>query len=248
MGTPVGDIHSRPCLVRLCVIGWAERRDAAQEGVCNDMAENRQLLMKRILFYALGLLVMTFGIALSSKAGLGVAPVSTIAFAGSHLIPLTFGMCSTSFHAFCFLAQFVLTRRMTVMILLQIPASYVFGLLIDFFSGLLRFTAPNIASGAVLIAVSACIFSLGIRIILGSNLVLPPPDSLVRVIGELVGWPMSKSKLVFDIAIVTLSAVLTLVFLGNPFVAVGVGTVVCVALTGPAIGFFQRKLPFFDIS
>jgi len=196
----------------------------------------------------MGLLVMTFGIALSSKAGIGVAPVSTISFAASRLIPLTFGMCSSSFHGICFLAQLALTRKLTVLTVLQIPAVYVFGLLIDFFVSLLTFPTPELIFGIPLVAVSAIIFSLGIRIIIGSDLVLPPPDSLVKLIGELSGWSMSKSKLIFDICVVSLAAIVTLVFLGDLFVAVGIGTIICVFLTGPAIGFYQKVMPFFDVA
>ena len=204
-------------------------------------------MVKRIVFYIMGLLVMTFGIALSSKAGIGVAPVSTISYAGSLLTPLSFGMCSSVFHALCFLAQLAIQRRLTVMTVLQIPAVYVFGLLIDLFSSILRISPPGMLIGIPLMAFSALVFSLGIRIIMGSDLVLPPPDSLVRVIAAKAGWPMSKAKLVFDIVVVSSSAVLTLVFLGSLFVAVGIGTVLCVLMTGPAIGFFQKYMPFFDL-
>jgi len=191
---------------------------------------------------------MTFGIALSSKAGIGVAPVSTIAFAVSRLVPLTFGMCSSSFHGLCFLAQYVISRKLTILTVLQIPAVYVFGLLIDFFSSILRFPPPDLLYAIPLIIVSALLFSLGIRIIIGSGLVLPPPDSLVRLISEKAGWPMSRTKLLFDICVVTAAAAVTLVFLQDPFIAVGTGTILCVIITGPAIGFYQKALPFFDVS
>ncbi|MCL2165783.1 MAG: DUF6198 family protein [Clostridiales bacterium] len=204
-------------------------------------------MLKRILFYTLGLLVMTFGIALTSKANLGVAPVSTISYAVSLLSPLSFGMCSSCFHALCFLTQIAITRRLSVLAVLQIPLVYIFGFLIDWFSAVLRFSSPHFLIGVPLMSVSALIFSLGIRIIIGSGLVLPPPDSLVRLIAEIAGWTTSKSKLLFDTSLVTFSAVFTFFFLGNAFAAVGIGTVICVLLTGPAIGFYQKALPFFDL-
>ena len=207
-----------------------------------------QSIVKRVSLYTVGLLIMTFGIALSSKAGIGVAPVSTISYAASYLLPLSFGMCSSMFHGICFIAQLLLTRRFNIMVALQIPAVYVFGFLIDFFSLFLRFSPPALLFAIPLIIFSVLVFSFGLRIILGSDLVLPPPDSLVRLIGDLLGWPMSKAKLVFDIAVVASSAVLTLLFLKDAFVAVGIGTIICVAITGPAIGFYQKAFPFLDIS
>ncbi|MDR0468618.1 MAG: DUF6198 family protein [Peptococcaceae bacterium] len=202
----------------------------------------------RMLFHILGLLVMTFGIAVSTKGGVGVASVSTISFAGSKLTPLTFGMCSSLFQAVCFLSQIAITRRFTAWSLLQIPMVYIFGALLDFFSSLLRFMATNVVFGCLLVIIGTLIFSLGLRIILGADFALPPTDGLVKTISDKVGWPISKSKLIFDITVVSTSAVLTTVFLGNPFVAVGVGTVITMVLTGPIIGFYYKIFPFFDVA
>ena len=202
----------------------------------------------RLLLYLLGLLIMTFGIAVTTKGGVGIASVSTISFAASKMTPLSFGMCSSLFHAFCFLSQIVITRRFTTMSLLQIPMVYIFGVLLDFYGSLLKFAASNIFYGCLIVAVGTLVFSLGLRIILGADLVFAPPDGLAKTIGEKLGWPMSKSKLIFDTAVVSTSALLTYIFLGNPFVAVGFGTVITMLIAGPAIGFYIRVFPFFDVA
>lgn len=204
-------------------------------------------LIKRIIFHFLGLFIMTFGIALSTKGGVGVASVSTISFAGSKLTPLSFGMCSSLFHGFCFLSQIVIVRRFTARNLLQIPMVYLFGLLLDVFSGILRFTAGNPVTGCLLVIAGTAIFSLGLRIILGADFALTPPDGLARTIGEKAGWPIAKAKLIFDVSIVTFSAALTFIFLGSPFIAVGLGTIISMVMTGPAIGFYYKLFPFFDV-
>jgi len=206
------------------------------------------IIVKRLIHHLIGMLIMTFGIALTSKGNIGVASVSTISFAGSKLTPISFGMCSSLFQAFCFLAQIAVTRRFTAKSLLQIPMVYAFGWCIDLFNGLLHITPDNIIVSCLLVAVGTVIFSFGLRIILGADIALNPPDGLARAIGDRVGWPMSKSKFIFDITIVTSSAVLTLVFLGDAFVAVGFGTVITMLTTGPAVGMFTRLLPFFDLS
>ena len=202
--------------------------------------------LTRMILHFLGMLVMTFGIALSSKGGVGVASVSTIAFAGSKLTPLTFGTCSSLFHGFCFVSQIVITRRFTAKSLLQIPMVYLFGFFLDIFNNLLTFAASNIVVGCVLVAVATPVFSLGLRIIIGADFALAPPDALVRTIGDKVGWPMSKAKFIFDIAVVSTAAALTWIFLGNPFIAVGFGTVITMLMTGPMIGFYTKLFPFFD--
>jgi len=204
--------------------------------------------VKRMLYHFLGLLLMTFGIALSSKGGVGVASVSTIAFAGSRLTPLTFGTCSSLFHGFCFISQIVITRRFTARSLLQIPMVYLFGFFLDIFNNLLTFAAANVIVGCLLVAAATPVISLGLRVILGADFAMAPPDALARTIGDKAGWPMAKAKFIFDVAVVSASAALTWVFLGSPFVAVGFGTVITMLMTGPMIGFFVKLFPFFDVA
>ena len=204
-------------------------------------------LMKRVAFYILGLHVSAFGLALAPKADLGVAAGSTLSFAGSIITSLTFGMCTSIFHTFCVLLQLILKRRVTVSLALQLPMTYVFGFLIDFFSNLLRFPPPGIGYGIPLMAGSVLILALGLRILFGASLILMPPDGLVQTIAEMTDRSLSKSKLIFDLTIVAVSAGLTFSILGSAFIAIGIGTVVSLFLTGPAIGAYQKFLPFFDV-
>jgi uncharacterized membrane protein YczE len=124
---------------------------------------------------------------------------------------------------------------------------YIFGALLDFFSNLLKFMATNVVFGCLLVGVGTFIFSLGLRIILGADFAMPPTDGLVKTIAEKINWPISKSKLIFDITVVSTSALLTTVFLGSPFVAVGLGTVTTMVLTGPVVGLYYKLFPFFDV-
>jgi uncharacterized membrane protein YczE len=205
-------------------------------------------IRKRLLFHSLGILIMTFGIALTTKGGIGIAALSTITFAGSLLTPISFGMWSSLFHAFCFLSQIVLSRRFIPTSLFQIPMVYIFGWLLDFFTTLLVIPPPSFAVGCLFVAGGTLIFSFGLRIILGADIALTPPDALARAIGEKVGWAMPKAKLAFDITIVTISATLTLVFLGSAFIVVGAGTIISTLMTGPSIGLFTKLLSFFNFS
>ena len=205
-------------------------------------------LVKRIVFYILGLIVMAFGISMSIRADIGVAPGSTVAYAASRLSPLTIGQCSACFHVFCMLAQLMITRKPKITLLLQLPLAYVFGLLIDIFYDLLIITPPNMLYSILLMLAALFVFSLGIRAIVGADILLAPPDGLARTIGNVFGWPMSKAKLVFDIVATAAAALVTLILAGDVFLAVGVGTIICAAGTGPIIGLFTKLLPFLDLN
>jgi uncharacterized membrane protein YczE len=201
---------------------------------------------KRIALYVLGIIVMTFGISMSIRADIGVAPGGTIAFAVFYLTPLTIGQCSALFHIFCILVQLAITRRPALKLALQFPLALVFGQLLDIFYDLLDIQLPNMALRILFLLAGLIIFSLGIRTIVGANILLAPPDGLAQTAGNVFGWPMSKSKLAFDITATAIAALLTLILAGNAFIAVGVGTVICAIGTGPAIGVYTKLLPFLD--
>jgi len=193
------------------------------------------------------MVVMACGIAMCINSNIGAPPGGVIAVAASHFVPLTIGQCAALFHVFCILTQILITRRPTVKHALQLPLAYVFGFLIDFFLELLVFEFPGIAYRVLFLLAGLLLLSLGIRAIVGANILLIPPDGLARAIGTAFNWPMSKGKLAFDIAATTVGLLMTWILAGNPFLVVGVGTVICAIGTGPLIGVYTKLLPFLDL-
>jgi len=209
-------------------------------------AKKKRQLAKRVLFYTLGLVVMAFGIAMSIRAEIGVAPGGAIAVAAYMYVPLTVGQCSALFNAFCVLMQIIITRKATIRHALQLPLAYVFGLILDFFYNMMDFSHPSYIYYLMQLILGMLIFSLGIRAIVGAKLILAPPDGLAMTIGNIFGWPMSKAKLAFDIAATAIAALITLILSATPFLVVGVGTLICAVFTGPLIGLYTKLLPFLD--
>ena len=205
-------------------------------------------MVKRILFYLIGISIMAFGVSMAVKADIGVAPGSTIPYAVSKLTPFTVGQCSSMFYVFCLLLQFLMARRIAPKLLFQFPMAYVFGLMIDAFCALLDVPLPGMLHRLLFLVAALVIFSFGIRIMVGADILLSPQDGLAQALGNLLGWPMSKGKLLFDIIITALTAILTQIAAGDFFLVVGIGTVICAIGTGPIIGFFTKLFPFFDIS
>ena len=202
---------------------------------------------ERIAFYLLGVVVMAFGIAMAIRADIGVAPGSTIPCAVSKLTPLTIGQCSSLFNVFFILVQLAITRRPTIKLVFQFPMAYANGFLLDAFYGLLDIPLTGMLYRVLLLLAGLVVFSLGIRIIVGADVLLSPADGLAQAIGNLFRWPMSKSKLVFDIVVTAFTMILTLILAGDAFLVVNVGTVICAIGTGPIIGVFTKLFPFFDV-
>jgi len=53
---------------------------------------NDKKLVKRIIIYILGLFLYSLGIAITVKSDLGIAPVSTLPYALSFILPFSFGI------------------------------------------------------------------------------------------------------------------------------------------------------------
>jgi uncharacterized membrane protein YczE len=203
----------------------------------------------RIIFYFFGLLIMSFGISLAIMARIGVPPASTPAIVASMLTPLSIGMCAALFYIFFIALQIAMTRRATIQHALQMPVSYAFGWLIDFYLYFFPIVPSGFVYSVVVLVCGTLLLALGICCVLKTNMVMMPPDALTRTVGDKLGWPMSKAKLAFDITLVVISTVATFIFLGINYipVVVGVGTVIFASLAGPSIRFFQKLLPFLDI-
>ena len=208
--------------------------------------EKKTDLAIRLALFAMGLVVMAFGIAIVIKVDIGVAPGSAIPYSISKLVPLTVGMCSSVFHVFCVLMQLIIARRPSLKLFLQFPIAYVFGFLLDFFLGFMVFELPGLPQRVLLLLAGLPVFSFGIRAVVGADVLIVPTDGLARAMGEKFGWAMSKAKLIFDIIVTAAGVALMLIFTGNAFLTVNIGTIICAAGTGPFIGLFTKLFPALD--
>jgi uncharacterized membrane protein YczE len=204
-------------------------------------------LKKRIPVYILGLLVLAFGIVLVAKADIGIAPASAIPFAISKMFPLSFGLCTTLFHILCMIVQLAMLRKVTLQLLLQLPLAYVFGRVIDLYNMLLKISTAGLVMSLLLLMGGILFVGLGIAAIVGTNLMLTPPDAMLRAISVRIGWPLSRAKLAGDTAMVTVAFLLSLIIKHDALIVVGIGTVISMLLTGKSVGFFQKIMPFLDM-
>jgi hypothetical protein len=202
---------------------------------------------KKIICFLLGLVVMVFGVAMFIKADIGAPCGDTVSIVVSRFTLLSIGQCIIIFHVLCILAQIALSRRLSVKHLFQLPLAVIFGMLIDLFLHLMSFEFSGIVSRFVFLTAGMVIFSFGLRVMLGINLMLMPPEGLVREVSAKSRWSIAQAKIAYDIAVTFTAVILSVILAGNAFLVVNVGTVVCAVGTGPLIGVFTRLFPVFDI-
>lgn len=94
----------------------------------------RKHLAARLGLLLAGLVVMSFGVALSIKAELGTSPISSLPYVSAQIAGLSVGTTTIILNTLFVLMQILLLRRdYEWPQLLQIAVAVVFGLLIDLF-------------------------------------------------------------------------------------------------------------------
>ena len=197
---------------------------------------NRKLVTRWII-YILGMLALALGLTLNTKAGLGVSPIISIAFAVSELWGWNFGDMTFLLYTIFVAGQLVLRgrdRRLTD--LLQLPLSLVFSRVLNLYSALIPYEAAEHPFWMnFLLLLAAILFTgAGAAITVDMRLVPNPGDGIVSAVADRIGREQGFAKNVFDLACVAATCVLGLLAAGR-IVGVGVGTVAAMLGVGRII-------------
>lgn len=203
----------------------------------------RPSMVKRTAIYMLGLVLVSLGIVLCKKCGLGISPISSIPYVLEEVVPVSFGTLTMGFHLANILLQLLLTGEMgkNVRILLQIPVAFLFGQVIDILQKLIQFDEGRILNQGIALALSVFFTALGMVLMLRMDLVQNPPDGLVKLISQKSGRELGQVKIIYDIVCVAISAAAGLAFLGK-VKGMGIGTVVSAVFVGRTVTWL-KELP-----
>ena len=197
--------------------------------------------MRGALKFAVGVMVAGFGVALSTQAGLGATPISSVPWVLTFVTPLSYGTLTLIVNVFLVLAQVaVLRRRFPLFQVLQIPATALFGLCIDLGMWLSRPLVTDVYPLQVAMLVAgAAVLAIGILLQVRSEFLCIPGDALVKVASREFGLPLSRLKIMLDGSLVVLALAVSALALGR-IEGVREGTVMSVFLVGSFIGLFTR--------
>lgn len=201
-------------------------------------------LVLRNLVFAVGLFLITLGVAVSARASLGTTPISTPTYVVGLIGWMSFGTATILLNTVFVLAQIaLLRRRFRPFQLLQVPVGIVFGLLIDVSMWLTPWIRPEaywlqwvtMLAGCVLVAV-------GVVVQLLPRVLVNPGDGLISTLSATTGVLIGNTKVLFDVTMVALGALLSWVWFGR-LEGVREGTVVAMFLVGILVG---RLMPPLD--
>ena len=198
--------------------------------------------LSRLSFYFGGLLVMTIGIALSVKSGLGVSPISSIPYTMTVVWGIEMGKATIILHAAFVLMQIILLRRkFEARQLLQIVVGVVFGYFTTWCNALMTvFPDPHQLIVKLALSLSSVVFiALGIFLYLPANLIPLAGEGVMSAMAETFHYPFSNVKIATDSSMVVLSAITCLIAL-HQLGSVGIGTVVAAILVGSALKLLMK--------
>lgn len=204
--------------------------------------------IERLVWFSAGILINSFGIVLITKGALGTSQISSIPYVLSLQLPsISFGMFSFIMNMVYIVLQALLLRRQFKPIqLLQIMVNVVFSASIDVFMAMLSFYAPQQLFTRVLSAVAGCIvLAFGISVEVAPDLIMVPGEGIVAAISKVSGRRFGSVKVVFDVTLILIAALLSWLFFGN-IVGVGVGTLLSAVSVGQFVNLINRHVPLLQ--
>ena len=204
------------------------------------------LLLKRCLLLVAGLLIMAFGVAFSIQAGLGTSPISSLPYVLSLFAPLTVGTATIALHVTLILLQILLLRRRYDPIqLLQLPVALVFGALTDFSVWVLQSLTPTTyLMQWMFCVVGILLVGIGVSFEVTANVVTLAGEGMVLALCKAFPLKFANTKVGFDVTLVMLSSILSLLFLGH-LAGVREGTVAAAIFVGLTAKQVNRPMQAF---
>lgn len=206
------------------------------------------ILTRRLqyLFCAAGLILISFGVALTTKAGLGTSPISSIPYTLSRILPgLSMGTWLILFSIALVLIEIILLKgKMPAKSWIsQLLISFPVGWLIDAAMWLLTPFNPELYLVKVLAVILGCvIIALGAYLCISASLLVLPGDGFVQVLAQVTGKSFGGVRVISDTTQILIAAVLCLIFL-HALVGVREGTIIAAILVGSIVKIFARILP-----
>ena len=197
--------------------------------------------MKKIIIYIVGLTFMALGIVLNISTGLGVAALSSSIYATSQIFHLSLGTASIIWYLLFVVIQCCLSNKITKEYILEIPLSFVFGYLNDFYDYIINIHSSSYVESFLLLCLALLFISLGVYLTSETNLILNPGDGIVKTISTVFHQPFYNVKNIFDISMIVCSMTLSLVT-QNPFMGIGIGTIISAFMIGRLIKIWTNSL------
>jgi len=216
-----------------------------------------KFVLVRYSVASVGLFLVAMGIALSIVSNLGTSPLSSPAYVMEGTWKLSVGNWTIIINMVFMLIQVAVLRKgFKAKYLMQVPATVVFGYMIDLSLLCVRWMVPGtFAARLGLILLSCIITAMGVSIEVIARAWMLSAEMTVYAITKTVGKAFGSIKVAMDCTVLLAAALMSLVKYGNPFgsgefcgiaalltgssegVIIGLGTLLTAVLAGLLMKF-----------
>ncbi|MBA2884512.1 YczE/YyaS/YitT family protein [Clostridium beijerinckii] len=207
---------------------------------------SKKELIRRYILFIVGLFIMAMGISLMVKAQLGTSPISSMPYVISlKFTSISLGMFTIMWNMILIISQiFILGKKFQAFQLLQIPLSFIFGSFVDFTRYMLSGISIHRYISCILLLFLGCfVLALGVSFTVLADVIMNSGEAFVQAISIKTGKDFSFIKVTFDISLVILSIIASLVFF-HKIVGMREGTIIAAIISGFIIKFYNKNLSF----
>lgn len=200
--------------------------------------------------YVWGIILLTIGIGLITKADLGMSMVAAPAYLISLKVDfLTFGMAEYAFQGFLLIVFCIVLHKFSWKFIFSFVTAVIYGGFLDLVLLAMQNVNPvTIPSRIAFFAGGNVIAAIGIAFCFHTYLPLLVYELFVKGISEHFNWNTSRFKLVYDCSSCVLATAMSFLFFGK-IQGIGLATVICALVNGNLIGWASNIMEkYIDFS
>jgi uncharacterized membrane protein YczE len=197
------------------------------------MNKRINVIIRKIIISLLGFTIMAFGVAFSIKAELGTSPISSVPYVTGEISGLSVGTTTIIMHCVFILLQIILLRRdYQIFQLSQLAVALIFGMMTDFAVFCIKsVTVDSYLGQWGLCVIGIILVGIGVSLEVKADFTVVAGEGLVLAITKVLHTKFGNTKIVFDVTLVLIAAVLSFIFLGK-ITGVREGTLAAALLVG----------------
>lgn len=190
---------------------------------------------KKLLLFFIGVWIIQIGVAIFIQTNIGSDPFSVFTLGISNLLRITVGQANILI-TFIMLISILFIDRKSINIgtlLALVSVGPFIDLMLKAFEPI-QFSSFNLIIKIIFLCLSCVIIAIGFSTLKATDLGVAPNDLLILIITDKTKYQYKWIRIAFDIFCVVIGFSLGAV--------VGLGTIICATLLGPAIQFFMPRI------
>ena len=201
-----------------------------------EHTEEEKHILRGELALAIAVVVNSFGVVLMLYSGAGISAISSVPYAFSEVLPrISLGTWTYLFQGILVLSLMILRKKFVPPYLFSFVVGFLFGELLDVHELWIGILPTAIPFRVLYFVVSYLLICIGIALSNRCGLPIIPTDLFPRELADITKITYSKIKISFDVICLTVTAGMTLIFLGH-IKGLGIGTILAAFTMGKCIG------------